>query len=95
MREPWGFWARTTMPARASKDIFGNPLDPFAASSWSQPAAILAPLLTESQLEHANFIVTALFVGVIIVVLRRLVGSPPLMEGLCRCCCGSSCRADR
>ena len=64
------------MPARATKDVFGNPLDPFAASSWSQPAALLAPLLTESQLEHANFIVTALFVGVLIVVARRMVPAP-------------------
>jgi hypothetical protein len=79
------------MPPRASKDVFGNPLDPFAASSWSQPAALLSPFLTEPQLEYANFIVTALFVGVLLVVARRMLGARPLMEGVGRCCFGGSC----
>jgi hypothetical protein len=66
-------------------------VDPFAASSWSQPAAILSPFLTETQLEHANLIVTALFVGVLIVIARRMLGARPLMEGVGRWCGGGSC----
>ena len=83
------------MPVRVRKDVFGNVLDPFASSAWSQPAAILSPFLTEDQLQHANFIVTALFVGVLIVILRRSIGAAPLLDGFSRCCCGGGGHGNR
>ena len=71
------------MAPRLSQDIFGNDLNPFASSAWTQPAAIFSPFLSEQQLQYANVIITALFAGVCLVLLRRACGTSPLLELLC------------
>jgi hypothetical protein len=62
------------MAHRSSSDVFGNTIDPFASSSWTQPAAILSPFLTPEQLKWANLVVTMMFVGVMFVLIARACG---------------------
>ena len=63
----------------------------FDDTSWTQPAAIFAPFLSEEQTEYANYGITVLFVGVLLVLLRRAVGTGPLLQFFCGGSCSLRC----
>lgn len=73
------------MAHRSSSDVFGNSIDPYGSSAWTQPAAILSPLLTPEQLKWANFIVTVLFVGVVFILISRASGETPITHRIFGC----------
>ena len=74
------------MSHRSSSDVFGNPIDPHAASAWTQPAALLSPFLTPVQLQWANLLVTVLFIGVVLTLLTRASGNTSISDRLFGCC---------
>lgn len=74
------------MAHRSSHDVFGNAIDPHSSSAWTQPAAILSPFLTPSQLQWANLIVTILFIMVMVTLLGRATGRYSISQRCVGCC---------
>ena len=74
------------MAHRSSTDVFGNIIDPFASSSWTQPAAILSPFLTPEQLKWANLLVTMMFIAVMFVLITRATGVSSVGDRCMGCC---------